>query len=61
MESGRLETRLGPLAWRSSGRGPVLVFFAGALANHELWRDVIAALYDHYRCVTVDLPLGAHP
>jgi pimeloyl-ACP methyl ester carboxylesterase len=61
MESGRLETRLGPLAWQSSGRGPTLVFFAGALANHELWCDVIAALQDRYRCVTVDLPLGGHP
>jgi pimeloyl-ACP methyl ester carboxylesterase len=56
-----LETRLGSLAWQSSGRGPTLVFFAGALANHELWRDVVAALEDRYRCVTIDLPLGAHP
>lgn len=55
-----LDTRLGPLAWQSSGHGPVLVFFAGALANHGLWRDVIARLGDRYRCVTVDLPLGAH-
>jgi pimeloyl-ACP methyl ester carboxylesterase len=54
-----LETRLGPLAYRSSGSGPALVFFAGALANGELWRDVVAALEDRYRCVTVDLPLGA--
>ena len=61
MESNRLETRLGPLAWQSSGQGPALVFFAGALANHDLWRDVIAALEDRYRCITVDLPLGAHP
>jgi pimeloyl-ACP methyl ester carboxylesterase len=60
MESGTLETRLGPLAWQSSGRGPALVFFAGALANHDLWRDVVAGLGDRYRCVTVDLPLGAH-
>jgi pimeloyl-ACP methyl ester carboxylesterase len=61
MESKTLETRLGPLAWRSSGRGPALVFFAGALANHDLWRDVVVALEDRYRCITVDLPLGAHP
>jgi pimeloyl-ACP methyl ester carboxylesterase len=61
MESKRLETRLGPLAWQSAGQGPALVFFAGALANHDLWRDVIAALADRYRCITVDLPLGAHP
>jgi pimeloyl-ACP methyl ester carboxylesterase len=61
MECERLETRLGPLAWRSSGRGPTLVFFAGALANGDLWRDVVAPLKDRYRCITVDLPLGAHP
>ena len=61
MQSRRLETRLGPLAWRSSGQGPALVFFAGALANGDLWRDVVAALEDRYRCITIDLPLGAHP
>ncbi|HEX9042034.1 MAG TPA: alpha/beta hydrolase [Trebonia sp.] len=61
MESGTLKTRLGPVAWQSAGRGPALVFFAGALANHDLWRDVIARLDDRYRCITVDLPLGSHP
>ncbi len=61
MESGTLETRLGPLAWQSSGSGPALVFFAGALANHDLWRDVVATLEDRYHCITIDLPLGAHP
>jgi pimeloyl-ACP methyl ester carboxylesterase len=61
MESKRLQTRLGPVAWRSSGQGPTLVFFAGALANGDLWRDVVVALEDHYRCITVDLPLGSHP
>ncbi|MFY9928704.1 MAG: alpha/beta fold hydrolase [Streptosporangiaceae bacterium] len=60
MESGTLETRLGPLAWQASGQGPELIFFAGALANHDLWRDVIVALEDRYRCITIDLPLGAH-
>jgi len=60
MESGKLETRLGPLAWQSSGQGPALVFFAGAVANHDLWRDVVVALAGRYRCITVDLPLGAH-
>ncbi len=61
MGSKRLETRLGTLAWQTSGQGPALVFFAGAIANHDLWRDVVAALEDHYRCITIDLPLGAHP
>jgi pimeloyl-ACP methyl ester carboxylesterase len=60
MNDGRLETRLGPLAYRSTGEGPTLVFFAGALANGDLWRDVVSGLADRYRCVTVDLPLGAH-
>ncbi|HEX6522790.1 MAG TPA: alpha/beta hydrolase [Streptosporangiaceae bacterium] len=61
MESQQLETRLGPLAWQSSGQGPTLVFFAGVLANHDLWRDVVVALREQYRCITIDLPLGAHP
>ena len=38
-----------------------MVFFAGALANGDLWRDVVVALENRYRCVTIDLPLGAHP
>ena len=59
-EPQRLDTRLGALAWRSSGDGPTLVFFAGALANGDLWRDVVTALEGRYRCITVDLPLGAH-
>src|SRR3954462_1065165 len=60
MESRTLETRLGPLACRESGAGPALVFFAGALANGDLWRDVVAALDDRHRCIAIDLPLGAH-
>ena len=60
MEPNKLETRLGPLAWQESGEGPPLVFFAGAFANGELWRDVVTALEDRYRCITIDLPLGAH-
>lgn len=38
-----------------------MVFFAGALAHHDLWRDVIAQLDDRYRCIAFDLPLGSHP
>ncbi len=61
MEADRLDTRLGTVAWRSSGHGPTLVFYAGAFANGDLWRDVVGALDDRYRCITIDLPLGAHP
>jgi pimeloyl-ACP methyl ester carboxylesterase len=60
MQSEILHTRLGPLVCRSSGQGPAVVFFAGAFANGDLWRDVVAALEDRYRCITIDLPLGAH-
>jgi pimeloyl-ACP methyl ester carboxylesterase len=60
MESQTLHTRLGPVACRASGDGPAVVLVAGALANGELWRDVVAALEDRYRCITIDLPLGAH-
>ncbi len=60
MQDERLETRLGPLAWRSTGEGPAVVFFAGALANGDLWRDVVRRLSLRCRCITVDLPLGAH-
>jgi pimeloyl-ACP methyl ester carboxylesterase len=37
------------------------VFFAGALANGDLWREVVGALDDRFRCITIDLPLGGHP
>jgi len=42
------------------GDGPVLVFVHGVLANANLWRKVIDRLADRFRCVTIDLPLGAH-
>jgi len=60
MERELLDTRLGPLAYRSSGHGPALVLFAGALANGDLWRDLVAALEDRFRCTAIDLPLGSH-
>jgi AcrR family transcriptional regulator len=61
LQGGLIIARAGdPDAVRAS-LGPPLVFFAGALANGDLWRDVVAALEDRYRCITVDLPLGAHP
>src|SRR6185437_6262604 len=47
----RLDTRLGPIGYRVCGDGPVLVFFAGAFANGDLWSDVVALLQDRYRCI----------
>lgn len=42
------------------GGAPTLVFVHGLLANGDLWRGVVPRLAGRYRCVTPDLPLGAH-
>jgi pimeloyl-ACP methyl ester carboxylesterase len=42
------------------GAGPTLVFAHGWLANANLWRTVVDALASEFRCVVLDLPLGAH-
>jgi pimeloyl-ACP methyl ester carboxylesterase len=42
------------------GSGPTVVFAHGWLANGNLWRKVVDALADRFRCLTLDLPLGAH-
>ena len=42
------------------GAGPTLVFAHGWLANANLWRDVVDELASDFRCVVLDLPLGAH-
>ena len=55
-----LNTRRGPLGYQDVGAGRSVVFFAGAGANGDLWTEVVAGLADRYRCVMVDLPLGAH-
>jgi pimeloyl-ACP methyl ester carboxylesterase len=42
------------------GSGPTIVFAHGWLANANLWRNVVDNLAGDFRCVTLDLPLGAH-
>ncbi|SDO58920.1 alpha/beta fold hydrolase [Afipia sp. GAS231] len=42
------------------GAGPAIVFAHGWLANANLFRNVVARLADRYRCIALDLPLGAH-
>jgi pimeloyl-ACP methyl ester carboxylesterase len=36
------------------------VFLHGVLVNADLWRKVVPLLADRYRCISPDLPLGAH-
>lgn len=55
-----IELASGPIAYRERGAGPALVFVHGALVNGDLWRKVVPTLADRFRCVTPDLPLGAH-
>ena len=56
------EVRLaqGTIRYRERGEGEPIVFVHGAFVNGDLWRDVVGALGDGYRCITPDLPLGAH-
>lgn len=48
------------IEYHDIGSGPVLVFVHGILVNSGLWRDVIAELTPHFRCIAPNLPLGAH-
>ena len=59
-EPFRLDTSRGSLEAFSRGEGPPLVFAHGWLANANLWRGVVDRLADRFRCIALDLPLGAH-
>lgn len=43
------------------GRGPVLFFSHGWLANANLWRHLVPILSRRFRCIVPDLPLGRTP
>ncbi len=55
-----IETEHGPIVVRETGEGPPIVFVHGLLVNGDLWRKVVPHLSEHFRCITPDLPLGAH-
>src|SRR5918993_1594827 len=55
-----LDLASGPIAYYDVGSGPVLVFAHGLLVNANLWRKVVERLSGSFRCVVLDLPLGAH-
>jgi pimeloyl-ACP methyl ester carboxylesterase len=50
----------GTIRYREIGSGPPLVFVHGALVNANHWRKVVPQLAADFRCVALDLPLGAH-
>lgn len=50
----------GEIHYRERGHGPVLLFVHGLWVNGDLWRGVVEAVADRYRCITPDWPFGAH-
>jgi pimeloyl-ACP methyl ester carboxylesterase len=58
--SERLELAQGTIRYHDVGSGPPLVFVHGALVNPNLWRKVVAKLSGRFRCVALELPIGAH-
>jgi pimeloyl-ACP methyl ester carboxylesterase len=59
-EQKELELRQGRLRYHDKGTGPPLVFVHGVLVNANLWRKVVARLSPDFRCVVLDMPIGAH-
>ena len=55
-----LELSRSRLRCYEAGDGPALVLVHGALLNANVWRHVVARLAPRFRCVALDLPLGAH-
>jgi len=55
-----VELTHGRVDYYELGSGPPIVFAHGWLANANLWRKVVPQLAARFRCVTPDLPLGAH-
>lgn len=52
----RVETAFGELAYVAVGEGEPALFVHGIFASSYLWRHVIGALSDEYRCLAIDLP-----
>ena len=59
-EAQEVEVTGGRLRAHVRGNGEPLVFVHGVLLNSNVWRKVVERLAPDFRCVTLDLPLGAH-
>jgi pimeloyl-ACP methyl ester carboxylesterase len=60
-EQREVQLDAGTIRYRERGSGEPIVFVHGVLVNGDLWRGVVPRLADKgYRCITPDLPLGAH-
>lgn len=60
-EEQTIELELGRIRYRSIGEGRPVVFVHGYLVDGELWREAVPHFSSAgFRCITPDLPLGAH-
>ncbi|WP_328475327.1 alpha/beta hydrolase [Actinoplanes sp. NBC_00393] len=50
----------GTIHYRDTGHGRPVVLLHGLLQDGRLWNPVADRLAGHLRCITPDLPLGAH-
>ena len=51
----------GTLHYHEAGSGSPLVFLHGYLMGANLWEPVTQLLANQFRCITPELPFGAHP
>jgi pimeloyl-ACP methyl ester carboxylesterase len=51
----------GTLHYQQSGSSAPIVFLHGYLQGANLWDPVVRLLDGEYRCITPELPFGAHP
>ena len=51
----------GTLHYQQSGTGVPIVFLHGYLQGANLWDPVVQLLAGEFRCITPELPFGAHP
>lgn len=50
----------GTIRYQDEGQGPPIVFLHGYLMDSRLWDEVVERLKGEFRCIALDLPLGAH-
>jgi pimeloyl-ACP methyl ester carboxylesterase len=59
-ERTTVATSIGDVAVWTRGSGPTLVLLHGIVANADLWGETLQHLAEDHRCISIDLPLGAH-
>ncbi|MFD9718627.1 alpha/beta fold hydrolase [Streptomyces sp. NPDC059076] len=50
----------GTVHYRDTGEGEPVLFLHGYLMDSKLWEPIVDRLAPDFRCITPDLPLGAH-